>query len=169
MGCAPHGFKCSRFGCNRWAKPEYGGECETCYAGEHCRAPNCRRPCVSKGFCPAHRHRLRKGMDLSKPLKAHGEREGTLSAADPQGYLRIKIGGEWLSHHRYVMSQKLGRELLPSETVHHRNGNRHDNRIENLELRRGNHGPGQTVNDLVEYLVEFHRPLVYLELTRRGA
>ena len=36
--------------------------------------------------------------------------------------------------HQIVMSRMLGRSLLPGESVHHRNGNKADNREENLEL-----------------------------------
>lgn len=77
------------------------------------------------------------------------------------GYILVKGNGHpnsqkngWILEHILVMSSKLGRQLLPSENVHHINGDRSDNRIENLELWSTSQPSGQRVGDKVRWAKE---------------
>lgn len=82
---------------------------------------------------------------------------------DKSGYVNITVDGNQVFEHRHVMERSIGRALFAHETVHHKNGIRADNRIENLELWSSRHGAGQRVEDkiafakslLTEYGVEF--------------
>jgi hypothetical protein len=60
--------------------------------------------------------------------------KGTVTSAGHRSYV---------SQHRLEVAKNIGRLLENNETVHHINGNKSDNSIQNLQLRKGNHGSGQ--------------------------
>ncbi len=58
---------------------------------------------------------------------------------NPRGWIEGKIYRDGVcrqvKQHRWIMEQHLRRQLSPKEIIHHINGNRLDNRIENLEIK----------------------------------
>lgn len=71
-----------------------------------------------------------------------------------EGYIRRSFNGEIQLQHRWAMEQRLGRPLWPDETVHHKNGDRSDNRDENLELWSSWQPAGQRVEDKLAWARE---------------
>jgi hypothetical protein len=123
-----------------------------------CTFEDCGRVVIALGLCSGHYGQQRRGADLT-PLRKMAPR-GT-GSVNSDGYVMLwkpnhpnaQSGGR-IAAHRYVMSEHLGRPLLDTEEVHHKNGKRTDNRLENLELWARRQPPGQRVEDLVRWAHE---------------
>jgi hypothetical protein len=71
---------------------------------------------------------------------------------DGWGYRKISVGGGKRIHeHRVIYEQHYGVKLKPYQNIHHINGDKKDNRIENLELWDTSQPAGQRVEDKINY------------------
>lgn len=88
-------------------------------------------------------------QDRAKYLKPQGTSSaiGATYVDTVSGYVKERTPEGWKFQHRMVMERSLGRELLPQEAVHHKNGVRSDNTPENLELWNRTHPTGVRASD----------------------
>ena len=155
------------------ALPEGGLSADLeCFAIKHrpkrvCPVHDCTN-LARQGKCRSHAGKIRRphGGDIA----LHGGVEWNRYIGD-KGHISIyRKDSDGMpvraAEHRYVMSQHIGRDLEPHETVHHLNGVRHDNRIENLELWSSRHPKGQRVQDKTAWAIEWLEKYSPESLTR---
>ena len=121
-----------------------------------CRAEGCSSKARSNFFCMSHAGQfsvglidangrsLREQRTTKQPTgqARHLSSHGYVMVSAPPGHPHANTDGNMFEH-RLVMEQHLGRYLLPTEIVHHRDSNRQNNDIANLEMHtRRTHPPG---------------------------
>lgn len=150
--------------------PDGMGVCECCGAefATFCKAfrKHCSRGCASKSQSTRQFGELNPSYKNGRKLRDGGYVQVLVARDHP-----MAGRGGYALEHRYVMSEHLGRPLARYELVHHINGDRTDNRIENLELcgkDGARHPPGQRMRDVLMSAFK-HPAIIALPREQRDA
>ena len=119
-----------------------------------CMVEGCENKAIALRCCRKHHAKLKKFGDPlggviqdGRSKEWHLNKDGYVFKFDP---LSPHAGlNKLVYQHRFVIGEAIGRPLRSTENVHHKNGNRADNRLENLELWSKSQPPGQRVQDKV--------------------
>jgi hypothetical protein len=133
-----------------------------------CLWNNCEKVVQKFGLCYVHADRKKRGAPMDGPTPLEKSRQKSIKdvkwSKDKSGYVTGSLHGKRRIQHRCIMEEKIGRELFKFENVHHINGIRDDNRIENLELWTKPQPCGQRPEDLVSWVIDHYRELVEARL-----
>lgn len=125
-----------------------------------CTAGGCTSVVVARALCSKHYARLTKHGDINGGKFHHSDRRRRWHVNDGGYVVRHEPSNPnacpngIVYQHRHVMSEMLGRPLCDGENVHHKNGDRADNRPDNLELWIVGQPAGQRAVDVVAWARE---------------